>query len=432
MVHSFKKAMTRKGQRSSELLLRRVEGELDGVYDLIHQVFGDEGISLRVLQSTLKRAMRRSKKEAYERYLKLWILRLAVECIQRAYPRFVSERLEGETIPLEFLSLEEKLVVILQDRMALSSTEIAGVLQIQAGRVGRSLAYAREKLAWDGLGLRWTDEDHLALRERIYFNSSLEQTGHRKAPWAYLEAMRKGREWVADLPSRRFSEIENEVRQTQLLPILSRSDRVRWQDLAWHHKLGLEAGMLGVVGLLAVVVLPWAFSHVNADAFVEGRFAEVFKVESRVASVPEIEGITTDRLLASTEQPAADFENAAVSDEFADVDFPSGEAYEAGAAAVAPSRQSAAVYRLIVQSPAPADLIPQVRGLFAQKNVREREFSGRQMPGGVFFDGVTTVGTYPKILQEVEKLGTTKTYSVPGASKNPAERARVIVWVQQI
>jgi len=425
--------MNRKGQRSQEQLLRRVESELDSVYDLIQQVFGDEEISLAVLQSTLKRALRRSRKEQYERYLKLWVLRLAVEAIERAYPRYLSERLPKEVIPLEFLSLEEKLVLFLQDRMALTTDEIAGVLQIQVGRVGRSLCYAREKLAWDGLGLRWSDEDHLALRERIAFNCSLEQTGRRKAPWAYLEALRKCREWAVELPTRRFSEIESNIRQTQLLPLLARPEGIRWQDLSWHHKLGLEAGMLGVVGLLAVVVLPWAFNHVNADAFVEGRFAEVFKQESSLlAAAPEAEGITADRVLASTGPAQPDFENAAVSDEFADVDFPSGEAYEAGAAAVAPSRQTAAVYRLIVQSAAPAELIPQVRDLFAQKNVREREFSGRKMPGGVFFDGVTTVGAYPKVLQEVEKLGETKTYSVPGASKNPNERARVIVWVQQI
>ena len=101
---------------------------------------------------------------------------------------------------------------------------------------------------------------------------------------------------------------------------------------------------------------------------------------------------------------------------------------------MAPSREKAAGYRLIVRSPAPADLIPQVRSLFAAKKVRERELSGQKMPGGVFFDGVTTVGTYPQILQAVDKLGVgdAKAYSVPGASKNPGERARVIVWVQQI
>jgi hypothetical protein len=42
------------------------------------------------------------------------------------------------------------------------------------------------------------------------------------------------------------------------------------------------------------------------------------------------------------------------------------------------------------------------------------------------------VGNYPLIVQEIEKLGQTKTYSHPGATKNPNDRARVIVWVQQI
>jgi hypothetical protein len=431
MIHFWKQTMQRKGQRSQELLLQRVEKELDGVYDLIYQVFGDEKISLRVLQSTLKRAVRRSNKEQYQRYLKLWILRLTVESIQRAYPRFLAERLENEKISLEFLNLEEKLVLFLQDRTLLRPSEIAGVLQIQQGRVGRSLAYAREKLAWEGLGLEWSDEDHLALRERINFNCSLEQDGRRKAPWAYLESMRKCREWVSELPARRFSEIESNIRQTQLLPLLARPEGVRWQDLSWQWKLGIEAGTLATVGLLAVVVLPWAFARVNADAFVEGRFADVFRAREIVAEAPVVEGLTADRLLASTSE-AIPADSQVKEDEFAEVDFPSGDAFEAGTAPAAPSRGAAAVYRLIVQSASPQELIPQVRGLFAERNVREREDSGRVMPGGVFFDGVSTVGNYPKILQEIEKMGETKTYSVPGASKNPAERARVIVWVQQI
>ena len=123
--------------------------------------------------------------------------------------------------------------------------------------------------------------------------------------------------------------------------------------------------------------------------------------------------------------------SAAEQDEFADMEFPSGDGAEYGTAPLAPSRQSATVYRLIVQSPAPQELIPHVRTLFAEKQVRERESSGRVMPGGVYFDGVTSVGAYPQILQAMQKLGQTKTYSSGGA-KNPNERARVIVWVQQI
>ena len=54
------------------------------------------------------------------------------------------------------------------------------------------------------------------------------------------------------------------------------------------------------------------------------------------------------------------------------------------------------------------------------------------MPGGVYFDGLTSVGAYPQLLQEIQKMGTTKTYSNPEQTKNPAEKARLIVWVQQI
>jgi len=212
------------------------------------------------------------------------------------------------------------------------------------------------------------------------------------------------------------------------MPLLGQPDRVRWQDLSWRTKLGLEASFLGAVGLLAVVVLPWALQRVNTTAFVEGRFADVFQVETRAGVTAQAEAITADRLLALNDQPD---ERPAESDEFADVDFPSGDGAEVATAPLAPSHQNAAIYRLIVQSPAPQELIPHVRTVFAEKQVRERESSGRVMPGGVYFDGITSVANYPQILHEMQKLGQTKTYS-NGGSRNPNERARVIVWVQQI
>jgi predicted DNA-binding protein (UPF0251 family) len=429
MVQSLKKAMKRRGVRSQEVLLQRVEGELDSVYDLIHQVFNDEAFSIQVLQSTLKRAIRRSKKERYERYLRLWVMRITVESVQKAYPRFLSERLSGQAIPMDFLQLEEKLVLLLTDRAGLSAEETAGVLQNQVGRIGRALTYAREKVAKEVLGLRWKSEGNLALRERILQNRSL---GEEKVTGAYLEAMAASRSYFAALPTKRFSEIEATVRQTQLMPLLGRPESMRWQDLSWQYKLGLEASLLGAVGMVAVVVLPWFFAQVNASALVEGRFAEVFRVESQAGESARLEEITTDRLLASAGEMQEEEGSAPAEDEFANVEFPSGDSYEVGTAPVAPSRQAAAVYRLIVQSASPKELIPQVRSLFAQKNVKERESSGREMPGGVFFDGVTNVGNYPLIVKEIQKLGLTKTYSHPGSTKNPNERARVIVWVQQI
>jgi len=423
MVQSFRKAMHRRGEKTREALLRRVEGELDCVYDLIHQVFADETFSVKVLQVFLKKATWRSRKEQYERYLRLWVMRVAVESIRRSYPRYLAECEAEDQVPLNFLPLEEKLALFLTDRAQLNSEEVASVLQIPIGRVGRSLAYAREKVAANLLHLEWNES--LALRERISVNRSLAGEGN------YLSAMGAARAHVSDLPTRRFSEIESTVRQTQLMPLLGRPDTVRWQDLSWQYKLGLEASLIGVVGLFAVVVLPWVFSQVDANAFVEGRFAEVFRVESRATEPEVLEEITAERLLASTE---GETESApAEPDEFAEVEFPSGDAYEAGTAPLAPSRQRAAVYRLIIQSASPKDMVSQVRTLFAQRNVREREGSGRALPGGIFFDGVTSVGEYSNLLQQIRSAGhQAKTYSNPAASKNPKERARVIVWVQQI
>lgn len=423
MVKAFQNAIRKRGERSREALLLRLEGELDGIYDLIFQMTGDETHAVQVLESVLRRCTRLSKRERYERYLRLWVLGITVECLRRAYPRFLVERTEDQEIPLEALTMEEKFVLFLHDRSRLSYEEIAAVTQIPVGRVGRCLTYAREKVAKD-LDHTW-QEDSLALRERVSWNRNESCLG---APDSYASAIMAARLVMGCAPVRRFAEIDASVRQQKLLPLLGHHDRVRWNDLSWRAKLGLEASFLVAAGLLAVVVLPWTLSHVNTNAFVEGRFADVFQVETKAGTTAQAEAITADRLLAASESA---IEERGESDEFANVEFPSGDGAEAGTAPLAPSRQAAAVYRLIVQSPAPQELIPHVRSVFAEKQVRERDSSGRVMPGGVYFDGVTSVGTYPQILQAMQKLGQTKTYS-NNPSRNPNERARVIVWVQQI
>lgn len=423
MVKAFKNAIRRRGERSREALLQRLEGELDGIYDLIFQMCGDEAHALQVLERVLRRCTVLSKKERYERYLRIWALGVTVDCLRRSYPRFLAERTDDQVVPLDFLNMEEKLVYFLHDRSRLAYEEIAAVTQIPVGRVGRSLTYAREKVARVKLGREWPEA--VTLRERLTVNRSLDSGCS-----VYLAAMESARSHVSALPTRRFGEIDASVRNHKLMPLLGQPDRVRWQDLSWRTKLGLEASFLGAVGLLAVVVLPWALSRVNTTAFVEGRFADVFQVETKAGSTAQApEAITADRLLALNEQPAED--HAAQADEFADVDFPSGDGAEVATAPLAPSHQNAAIYRLIVQSPAPQELIPHVRTVFAEKQVRERDISGRVMPGGVYFDGITTVANYPQILHEMQRLGQTKTYS-NGGSRSPNERARVIVWVQQI
>ncbi len=424
--------MSRRGERSREALLQRLEGELDGIYDLIFQMCGDTTHALKILERVLRRAMALSKTERYERYLRLWAFSVTVECIRRAYPQFLAECAEDHEVPFAALTMEEKLLLFLHDRSQLTYEEISGITQIPVGRVGRCLTYAREKVAHEALGLHWQGEENLALRERLAWNCSLFSSHSQSAaPAAYLEAMEQSRKFVAAMPARRFAEIESSVRNQKLLPLLGRTNAPRWQDLSWRYKLGLEASFLGAMGLLAVIVLPWMLSRVNATAFVEGRFADMFQMEMPSGSTAKLEGITADRLLASNDLVDVGDGRAPENDEFADVEFPSGDSLEKGSAPVAPSRQSATVYRLIVQSPSPQDLIPHVRNLFASKQVRERESSGRVMPGGVYFDGITSVGKYPQILQEMQKLGQTKTYS-NGGSRNPNERARVIVWVQQI
>lgn len=432
MVTKFKNAIGQRGERSRSALLQRLEGELDGIYDLIFQMFGDEIHAISVLENVLRRATALSRRERYERYLRLWAFGVAVDGIRRSYSRFLAEGTEGQVVPFENLSMEEKLVLFLHDRTELSYEEIAAVTQIPLGRVGRCLTYAREKVATQSLGLHWQQEDSLPLRERLVWNTTLGEGSTEAAPESYLVAIKKAQSLVAEIPNRRFAEIQSSIRQQKLLPLLGGGERVRWADLSWRTKLGLEASGLAVVGLFAVMVLPWALSRVNTTAFVEGRFADVFQAEQ---STTTAQGeISADRLLAAADVSVE--EVTPEDDEFANVDFPSGDTAESGTAPMAPSRQGATVYRLIVQSPSPAELIPHVRSVFVERQVRERESSGRAMPGGVYFDGVTSVRNYPQILEAMQKLGQTKTYSNGAprnpASRDPSERARVIVWVQQI
>ncbi|MGZ3711064.1 MAG: hypothetical protein ACXVBE_04875, partial [Bdellovibrionota bacterium] len=301
MVEKLKNAVGGRVQKNREALLLRLEGELDSIYDFIYQVFAEEETAVKVLKNTLRTAIRRGKHEQYERYLRLWAFRIAVENIRPAYARFLSERLPGQKIPLDCLPLEEKLALFLHDRAGLNGEEIAGVLQVQIGKVGRLLTYAREKAARELLSITWPAHEIMALRERVALNQVLDLGAEKETPKTYFSVMRQVQQMVRALPAHRFAEIESSIRSQQLMPILGRSAGVRWQDLSWQYKLGLEASFLGFVGLFAVVVLPWALSRVNVNAFVEGRFAQVLEVDSQAQNGPDLRGITTDRLLASTE-----------------------------------------------------------------------------------------------------------------------------------
>ena len=417
------------------------------MYDLICHVYPLEEQSLEALQSVLRKASRRYSKDKYQRYLNLWMLRLAVESITKKHKRFQSER-DGTPSKdiMDILSLEERLVVLLRDRRKLNMQEIASVMRIPVGRAGRSLTYAREKIARQLLNIDWYRGATTGQGEELGLSSLISRVemnlliGEEKSkrsftPYQqeYIQSISHSSQFVENLKGKKFGEIENAIRLTKIMPIFSRPASYKWQDLSWQYKLAVEAAGLGLVGLLAVVALPWAFSHVNKSAFYDGRFGDLFTnqaLEMKEAAQTEI---STDRLLASSDSSKDVEANAKenIQDEFADVDFPSGDA-ETGAAPIAPSRQNAAVYRLIVQSTSPADLMTPVKNLFSGSNVKEREMSGRVMPGGVYFDGITSEASYEKIREEIKKLGTTKVYSTATAHRAPEEKARLIVWIQQI
>ena len=406
-----------------------IEKELDGAYDLIYQIFGNDDEANEVLRVSLRTAAKRSKRENFQRYAKLWFYRICIENINKSYARFCHEKIQGQHIPLEFLTLEEKSVLFLHDRVKLNYEEIAGVLQIPVSRVGRSLTYAREKVAKIGFGLEVPQVQ--SLLERVFLNrhyDSEELQPKVDGNVYYLELISKVQLHVRGLTKKAASPafMANSLKQFSL-----NTEVGSWRKLAWHYKLGIEAGGLALVGLAVAVFLPWVMATVNMKALMAGRVQDVFVVDKRSSSPQVVEEISTDRLIASSLDAAKQEKNAEM-DEFADVDFPSGDSYETGSAPIAPSKSQTAVYRLIVQSTSPRDLITPVRNVFESRNVKERELSGRVMPGGVYFDGVTSVSSYSHILGEIEKLGKTKTYSNSGNKHRPEERARVIVWVQQI
>jgi DNA-directed RNA polymerase specialized sigma24 family protein len=425
-------------------LFQALEPELDALYDMLMQVFGDEEASQELLQRVLRQARKQYRHEKYDRYLRLWIFRICAQNVQRHYERFLAELPSDGEATFPFLSLEEKLVLTLHDRVGFSYEDTAACLRISVGRAGRSITYAREKLARFLLGVEWrrvTAEsdchlDSLLARveaNRDYQAAVVKKEGGCPSCEQYNDLILKSQTLIRDLPAHRFSEIEKDVRTNKFLSIFRKRESFAWSTLPMHWKLGAEISALGLMATAVVFSVPWFMDHVSLHALISGNFSNVVQFTSAVKQELEVPTINAERLLASSDLSEQEMSaKPEEKDEFADITFPSGDAYETGAAPLAPSRQSAAVFRLIVQSPNPRELIPEMKRLFSEDKVRERESSGRVMPGGVYFDGLTNVGAYPDLLGQIKKLGITKTYSNPANGRSPDERARLIVWIQQI
>ncbi len=429
------------------LLFGVLQPYFDQIFDFLFQIYGNEEAAIDTLQVILRRATRKFPHERYERYLALWIFRLTVEVTTSRYANFVGEQANPKSVPFSFLTLEEKLAFLLRDRVKLGFPEIAAAMQMPEGKVGRLLAYAREKAGERIVGSEWRAKlndspgcEFVNLTARVAWNQTYgtdeaRPAGASAAYAAYEQQIAAAVKQVEALQARRFVEIESSIRKARLLPLLREPKSFRWAGLSWKAKVGFEGLALALVGVLALVVFPWFVERIDQDAIREGRYTQIFHFHN--SGETEIHVISADRLLASAEEESvADRELSSLDekDEFAQVDFPSGDFYETGAAPLAPSRQSAAVFRVIVQSSSPRDAIPQIRGVFEKMQVKERDSSGKLMPGGVFFDGITDVGSYPSILKDIEdlKVGKTWHYSNVTQHRNPNERARLIVWVQQI
>jgi hypothetical protein len=208
----------------------------------------------------------------------------------------------------------------------------------------------------------------------------------------------------------------------------------RWSELSWQMKFLVEGFALVTVVLVAVVVFPWVNARFNYAAVLDGRFADAFSkpyTSSIIESVNE-EEVSADRLLASTNNLDTALVEPEFAEDFSNEEFPVGEGAEMGHAPAAPSRQNAAIYRMILQSPKPNEVAEGIRDIFSSEQVRERSSSGKSVPGGVYFDGITTEASVEKIRDAANKLGVTQTYATHENRRKPDEKARVIVWVQEI
>ena len=433
--------VAKKSREAAQLPLPELfELHREEVYDFLVQLCGKEDVASELLNKVYRQARVRFASEHYQRYARHWFLRLAALALteQVAVWKRARPGQAAAELPLDFLSQEEAMVLLLRDRMGFPKREIAKVLEITEGAVETRLLAAREGAAKHILS--WPSPNpfsftprgqYHSLRTRIALNRAMDGETAVEIEGEEIAAYRRGLERV-----RTFCEgLESHAAPVVAYepPAKARRKPARkatnWRALPWHYKLGFECGAFALVGAIAVFVLPAFLAYYDSgDVTMKKSQASqpILKPVVAQAMISEM----GDRDPASLSPPGAQYQP--VEDEFTYAEFPSGDNHLEGSAPLAPSRKGGAIYRLIIQSENPRELIPKIKSLFAASDVTERDRSGSMMPGGIYFDAVTTEADYAKIFSALSAIAPTKPYQNQKRKGRDDERARVIIWVQQI
>lgn len=407
----------------------------EDLHDFLMQVLGKPELSRDLLQKLYRQAKERFAYENYQRYSRLWLLQLAVAAAQDHFKPVRRGVGQKPSSPLAYLTYQEVCALVLRDRLGLSKADAAAVLRITEGAVEQRTMHARERLAQHFE--RWSSPNPFSfsakgnlssLRTRIRIHQFLDGDQSSKVEGdeakAYLAGIERARTFVRELPEHATPELEYSGAASKKQKRKKSSSG--WESFPWHWKLALECAVFGLVGAVAVFVLPAFLSYYEDPAGQTRRLQASAPVLRPVQTTPVLEDGGRGPASVSSQRPEP------VQDEFAYMDFPQGENHLEGSAPLAPSRKGGPIYRLIVQSENPKELAPRIRSLFVASNATERERSGSSMPGGVYFDAITTEEDYTRILSAISAMAPTKPYQNSGRRGHGAERARLIIWVQQI
>ena len=404
----------------------------EDLYDFVFQILGEEESTAEVIEHVCKVARKRAKRNKFDQYARIWFFQIVTSELQSRFEKWGRDFEDLSHLPLTKLTIEERFVLMLRDRVELSRNEISCVLQLSEGAVEMRLMSAREKLA--KRILNWpscnpfsfaSQGNNHSLKVRLaaqrYTDGELKVLPAGEEVRVYSEGMQTVRKFVSSLDAPEMGE------SVAMLTKNPFQVHTSWRPLPWHYKFVLESFAFALVGTLAVFVMPSVLAYYNGDEAEMRRAQAVLPMsDDFVSPLPQpvraLASINADTAKALLER----------NNEFAGMDFPSGHYYRRGSAPLAPSRKKSSIYRLIVQSENPRDMVPKIKSLFRDSKVVERARSGRRMPGGVYFDGVTTEANYRKIRSEISRMGPTATYLNQKRKRKLHEPARVIIWVQQI
>ncbi len=418
--------------------------EQEFIFDFLCQCLHSPEQAYFILRDVAVIAKKRFAKDSYQRYARIWLFQIALEQLEAH--AHTSEKLHHHG-PLTELTLRERAILILYDRVLLPKKNIATILGISLGGVDMLLLRARENLVRNLFGgelFRFSPgEKSNFLRDRILLNQVLDGESKRditnNRAKQYYQSLQKAQSYMVELPSYSTPQVLSITQANKAIAgpssWLKSFKNSSHRPISWQYKLMIEGLAFFLVGVCTIFILPILLAkfngnHQDAKKVAHARSLVVGKAkgaDSKLArGIASIASPTRDRLIAEAEQ-----------DEFENIDFPSGHDYRPGTAPIAPSRRNAAVYRLIITSESPKKMIPTIRSLFAIAKVKEKSKSGELLPGGAFFDGITTEAQYQYIYKELQKHGKTSVYlSGRGLSSRTKRRAnqrtRVIIWVQQI